>query len=338
MKKLLLFVLSLLFTWQVNAQNSDADKLIDQGVALHDHGLHEDALRKYTQAIAMDKHNLRAKYEMAYTYLTLKNWDEAIYYSYEVVDEKADYYLDACMIYGAALDNSGRAKIAIRFYNKILKNYPEEHLLYYNLGLTYYRDQQTDEALKCIQKAIQLNKSHMSSHYLLSEIMQEKGERLKSMLPLYYLLLFEQDSERSIEAHTQLQNLWTMAAINDGNSITVSIGNGLANTGMASIEIGVGAIAAAYIVDEQKKQMEQPEKLAHQTRDLFTLMEEIEVKELDFFAITYVDFFNLMTKNGHADVFGYYINNCVYKEKILAWLTGNNSNFSNFMEWMELQQ
>ena len=67
-------------------------------------------------------------------------------------------------------------------------------------------------------------------------------------------------------------------------------------------------------------------------------MKEVKVEDLDFFAITYIDFFNLLTHNEHEYVYSYYISNCVYKEKVLAWLTENNGPFSEFMEWMELQQ
>lgn len=324
---------------QIEAQQNDVVKLIDQGVALQEHGLYEDAIKKYKQALAIEKNNLRAKYEMAYTYLVLKNWDEAIYYSYDVTkEEEAGYYLDACMLYGAALDNSGRGKMAIRFYKKVLKKNPDEHLLHYNLALAYFNRKKNDEAQEHVQKAILMNKSHLSSHLLLSSIMQEKGERFKSMLPLYYFLLYEQDSERSEEAHRQLQNLWTRAAIQDGGSIAISLGSKSVNSGMMAIDVGVGAIAATYIVDEEKKTIKQPYKLAQQTNDLFSLMTKIKVSDLDFFAITYVDFFNLLTQNGHAKVFGYYISNCIYKEKILAWLTENNSRFLQFMEWGQLQQ
>ncbi|MCU4164468.1 tetratricopeptide repeat protein [Carboxylicivirga caseinilyticus] len=338
MKRFLLIVLCQLIFWVGFAQNDEVEKLIDQGVALQNHGLYHDAISKYNQALAKDKNNLRAQYEMSYSYLELENYDKAIYYSFEVVRKKTSHYLDACMVYGAALDYSGKAKGAIRFYRKVISEYPNEYLLYYNLGLSYYKNNETEEAEKCVEKAIQLNKLHMSSHLLLSSIMQAKGERLKSMLPLYYFLLFEQDSKRSVDAYNQLQNLWTLSAIHKGNTVAISVGLNPSKAGMSALELGVGTIAAGYLMDEKDLDSEPYLKMAEQTQDLFTLMKEVDVADLDFFALTYIDFFKMLTTNEHEYVYSYYISNCAYKEKVLAWLTENNGDFSKFMEWMELQQ
>lgn len=338
MKKFSLVVLGWMIFCSAFAQQEEVDNLIEQGVVLQSHGLYNDALTKYNQALAKDKNNLRAKYEMAYAHLQLENWDDATYYSFDVVKEKSAYYLESCLIYGAALDYNGKTKGAIRFYKKVLNEHPNEYLLHYNLALVYYKIEQIEEAEKCVQKAIQLNKLHMSSHLLLSSIMQAQGERLKSMLPLYYFLLFEQDSNRSIDAYNQLQNIWTHSAMHKGNSIAISVGLNGSNAGMSALELGVGTIAATYMMDEEKNELEGLKRMADQTQDLFTLMKEMKVEELDFFAITYIDFFNLLTHNEHEYVYSYYISNCVYKEKVLAWLTENNGPFSEFMEWMELQQ
>jgi len=338
MKKIPLIVLSWMIFCSAFAQQDGVDKLIEQGVVLQGHGLYNDALTKYNQALAKDKHNLRAKYEMAYAHLQLENWDDAIYYSFEVVKEKSAYYLESCLIYGAALDYKGKSKGAIRFYKRILNENPNEYLLHYNLALVYYKVDQFEEAERHVQKAIQLNKLHMSSHLLLSSIMQVQGERLKSMLPLYYFLLFEQDSKRSIDAYNQLQNIWTYSAMHKGNSIAISVGLNGSNAGMSTLELGVGTIAASYIMDDEKNELEGYKRMADQTQDLFTLMKEVKVEDLDFFAITYIDFFNRLTHNEHEYVYSYYISNCVYKEKVLAWITENNGPFSEFMEWMELQQ
>nr|WP_319401179.1 tetratricopeptide repeat protein [uncultured Carboxylicivirga sp.] len=338
MKQFFILLLTILFSVVTYAQQDEVDHLIDQGVALQNHGLYRDAITKYNQALAKDKNNLRAKYEMAYSQLELENWEEAIYYSFDVVSEKSAYYTESCMIYGAALDYNGKTKSAIRFYRRMIKENPNEYLFYYNLALIYYKQNDIDEAEKTVEKAIQLNKMHMSSHLLLSSIMQKKGDRLKSMLPLYYFLLFEQDTKRSIDAYNQLQQIWTLSAMNTGGAIAISVGLKSKNTGMSALELGVGTIAATHLMDDEKNEAEDYQRMASQTQDLFSLMKDVKVEDLDFFALTYIDFFNLLTGSDHEYAYSYYISNCVYKEKVLAWLTENNREFSKFMEWMELQQ
>lgn len=338
MRKYIILVLCVVISATVFCQKSEVDQIIDQGVALHEYGLFDDALRKYTQALAIDKKNLRAKYEMAFAYMALKKWDEAIYYSYEVVDEEGEHYLDACMLYGSALDKSGRVNQAIRFFKKVLKEYPKECLLHYNIALSFYNAGDKDLAQKSVQESIRLNKMHMGSHFLLSEIMQEKGERLKSMLPLYYLLLYEQDSPRSIEAYERVQTMWRSAAVMNKGKVSAPISHLAKSSGLVNMEAEIGVIALSYMMNPDKKGLEEPYKLAGQTNELFSLMDTAQTGELDFFDLYYVDFFNLLSRNGHTEAFSYYLSSCVHKDKVLLWLTENNSSFSSFMEWMEIQQ
>lgn len=338
MRKIILVLFIGVLSLNMLAQQSDVDKLIEQGIALHDHGLYEDARSKFKQALAMDKTSIRAKYEMAYSSSAIKLWDDALHYSRLVLAEEGEYELEAYLVFCAALDNVGRDKQAIKFYKKAIKKYPDEHLLHYNIALTYLNQGEVDLAQEKVQQAIQINKYHMSSHFLLSQIMGSRGDRLKRMLPLYFFLLYEQDTERSIEAVDILQGYWRGAAMQTGNEVKVPISNLSSTSGLAVANMGLGLIAATYMVDEEKKNLEEPYKLAQQTTELLQLLDEVKTGELDFFDIYYVDFFSLLINAGHIEVYSHYISNCMHKDKVLLWVTENNAEFSSFMEWMKLQE
>lgn len=285
----------------------------------------------------MDKKNLRAQYEKAYVYMAMGEWREVLYYSYEVLDEESDYYIDACLLYGSALDKSGRSKQALKFYKKVLKDHPNESLIAYNLALSYFNIKDWDNAQESVQKSIVIDKMNLESHLLLSSILLKKGERFKALLPLYYYLLFDQDSGKSIDAHNQLLNIWNLLAMNNGKNVTMPLSS-FSDSGMIELEIGAKAIASEFITNDYKRKMEQPERLAAQTQELLDLLSTAEVESLDFIDITYVDFFKTLTSSGYADVYSYYISTCIYKEKILVWITEHNKSFLSFMDWMELQQ
>lgn len=338
MRKIILLFCLFISVVKLFAQQADVDKLIEQGVALHEHELYEDARNKFKQALLIDKKNIRAQYELAYSSSVIKLWDDALHYSRLVLAEEDEYELEAYLVFCAALDHIGRNKQAIKFYKQAIKKYPEENLLYYNIAITYLEVGKGDDALINVQKSIQLNKYHMSSHYLLSQIMASRGDRLRCMLPLYFFLLYEQDTERSIEALEILQGYWRGAAIQKGSDVKVPISSLSIVSGLAMANRGVGLIAAEYMVDDTKKKLEEPYKLAQQTNDLLMLLDEVKSGELDFFDIYYVDFFSLLVNAGHTEVYSYYISNCVYKDKILLWVAENNSDFNAFMEWMKLQE
>ncbi|MBR8537177.1 tetratricopeptide repeat protein [Carboxylicivirga sediminis] len=319
--------------FSVKAQQSEADKFIRQGQALFGHELYQDAINKYKQAIAFDKKCVEAHYELAYTYLTIKDYDEALFYSRNVLGEKSDYWLDALLIYGAVLNNKGNIKGAIREYNKALKKYPDEYLLYYNIAESYQRINEDEKAEDALLKALRLNNNHIPSHLLLSSIMKSRGEVLKSMLPLYYCLLIEVDEEKKSTLLDDLQVRWHVAMVQKP-AFAAPVSKHARVSGLKVAESKLNAIAREAVVNNP----DEPYTLINQTLALFSMLNEEQTGEMDFFDIQYVDFFNQLYVAGHAQAYAYFICNAKYSTEVLLWLNDNQSQFSAFINWMELQQ
>lgn len=331
MRYLVIMLLQIGF-FMAQGQESNVDKLIKQGSALYDNGMYNDAINKYQQAIALDKKNSEAHYELAYTYLKIKNWDEALYYSRIVMSFKDDYWLDALLIYGTVMDKKGNSNQSIREYKKALKKYPDGYLLYYNLALSYAKIKEYDSSIEASIKCLQINESFVQGHILLSSLMKQKGEVLKSMLPLYYCHILEDDDENKQELTDRLQEIWMIAKVQKpvqkdpiSKYVTVS---GL-NVAEAKI-INISKEVSAQNPDE-------PLLLVNQTVALFDLLNEVQTGELDFFDIKYVDFFTELYRAGHAESFGYFICNPKYKPEVLVWVSHNQAVFNDFINWMELK-
>ena len=71
---LLLYIMSINLTFSQN--KTEAEKIVDEGVAYHDKGDYDGAVNKYNKALELDKDNLLALAEKAFTLNSLKKYDE----------------------------------------------------------------------------------------------------------------------------------------------------------------------------------------------------------------------------------------------------------------------
>ncbi|MCT4589773.1 MAG: tetratricopeptide repeat protein [Carboxylicivirga sp.] len=319
--------------FQLQAQDSESKKLIKQGQALFAHQLYEDAINKYKHAITLDKKCIEAHFELAYTYLTIKDDKEALYYCRNVMSKDNEYWLDALLIYGAILNNKEQYIQAVREYKKALKKYPNESLLHFNIAKNYLELNDVDEAEKYAIKSLQLNKQHIAGHKLLSNIMKRKGDVLKSMLPIYYALFIEVDEAKRESLLEDLQVRWHVAMVQKpGYNKPVSKHSSV--SGLKVAESKLNAIARETSVNNP----EEPFKLVSQTIALLSMLNEEQTGEMDFFDIHYVDFFKQLHLATHTEAYCYFICSSKYNPESLLWIGDNKAKFNAFINWMELQQ
>ncbi len=332
MRYLLIMLLQIGF-FIAQAQDSQVDKLLKQGNALFAHELYEDAIKKYKQVIAFDKNNEQAHYELAYIYLTTRNWDDALYYCRLTLNFEGAYWLDAILIYGNVLDNKGNSRQAIREYKKALKKYPDESLLYYNLALSYDKKKEYKNAENAVVEGLKIDKTHLPSHKLLSLLMKKQNEVLKSMLPLYYCLLLEPDDSKKQELISDLQVRWYVAQV-QRKKVNKPISKHSSFSGLNLAESKLNTISREASVNYP----EEPFKLINQTITLLIMLEDVQTGELDFFDILYMDFFAMLHRAGHTESFSYFICSATYNPEVLLWVGDHQAAFGAFIDWMELQQ
>lgn len=206
------------------AQSFGVTELIKEGVVLHDTGNYEKAIEKYTAALAIDSTSTVANYEIAYSYYALNDYDKAKKYCLLAMQKNSAEYLSAALIYGSILDDTGNPDEAIKFYKNLLKTYPNAYLLHYNIAISYSKIPQPSKSQKHFEQAIMNNLGHGSSHLALGQLMQIKKHRVESLLPLYFFLLVEPDSERSAKAlNIIFEQLSTTSTKEDGDSIKINL-------------------------------------------------------------------------------------------------------------------
>jgi len=180
----------------LTAQNPDS--LVRKGIAFQQKGEYSLAIQKYQEVLRNAPNHPQAHYELALAFFSLKEYHLALDHSNAVINQNNNsYQKGAYLVKGSALDNLGRASDAITVYELGIKKYPENFLLYYNLGLSAFNNRLYKKAERAVVGALKLNPNHASSHLLLGHLMVQTKQRVPAMLALYYFLMLEPESTRS---------------------------------------------------------------------------------------------------------------------------------------------
>jgi tetratricopeptide (TPR) repeat protein len=207
MKKIL--ILSLLSViWFVSPAQTDAGRLINEGIALHDKGDLEAAVAKYNAAIQLEPDNYQAQYEKSLSLMSLKKYDEAEEILKKILKDARDpeYRQLAYINYGNIMDYRGEGKKSLKLYDQGIKEFPNGYLLYFNKGVTQAGMGESEDAAETFKLALQRNPYHASSHNGLGR-MVSGGNRIAGMLSMFSFLLIESKGKRAEENRVLLNKL-----------------------------------------------------------------------------------------------------------------------------------
>ena len=193
----LLFLLVMMFTMvfaygqENDAKIDAANKLLEEGVALHDKGQYQEAIKKYDEALKILPNNSNLLYEKAYSVYAMGNSAEAKKLL-EKLFKKAnaeDYLPSAFLFYANLLDDGGEPFKALEVYDKGIDlanedDYDNLQMLHYNKALTISRlsdenkakvehwDRQVEYNL---EQSIEYKPAHPGSHFLMGNTMEKFG-------------------------------------------------------------------------------------------------------------------------------------------------------------------
>lgn len=334
MIKFLVLTSALLLALVLPAQEAKVKELIEEGIRLHDEGKYPEAIAKYKAALEFDGRSALANYELAFSFFRNQQYDSAIKYSQTVLTLNAGNEHESYIILGNALDLSGQPGAAVKTYEKGLAANPGSHLLHYNLALTEYNQKNYNAAERAARNAISAKPDHASSHLVLSAAMQQTGQRIKAILPLYYFLMLEPNSNRSKPNYAVLKRLLNQGVEKkDEKNINISI-SASQDDEFGAAELMIGLLSASKLSRDNKNKSELA-SFAELNESLFNVLGELKKEKTGIWWDVYVATFDKLTNSGNLEAFSYYISQSSDPGEVAKWTGANEQKMNNLLEWLK---
>ncbi len=279
-----LFICLLTFNVAI-AQDKTFSKYIENGIALHDEGQYLEAIKQYEKALKINKKSTLVHAEIAYSYVELGDSKAALRHVNKAFKgDASDKYPMIYVMKGNVLDDLGKFKQAVKAYKQGIAKYPDMAMLYFNLGITYMRANQENNAKNTIITAISKNYSHASSHYYLGKMMEKQGRKIPAIMSYYFFLMLEPETIRADEIYDKLLDLLIR---NDNvnktaaNEFEININaNDLSDLEFAPLELVLSLDITEMLKQEDEVAAEKPktdtDKLISKTELLFSMLQEEE--------------------------------------------------------------
>lgn len=338
MKNLIFLITFLLSSLYIFAQNTKED-FIKKGIEYHDTGKFEEAITSYKKALALDPKSALIHYEISLSYFSKQDYKEAIKYADFVLKQKNQYMLQAYLTKGSALDMLGETKKSIKLFKKAIKKEEKHFLLFYNLGINYFKIGELENAEENFIAAIHQNPNHASSHFMLATIHNQKGDSVQTLLASHYFLFLEPDTKRAEEAYEMLQKYFSGNVSKDAskpNTINIMLAAN-SNDQFGAVELMVSLLQASNSLEENKDKTAD-ELFIENTKSFFTILGELkEEKNKDIWWDFYTPFFYDLSKTTHLETYCNYIKQNT-DEKYMNWLAENENKLILFDAWLKDQQ
>ena len=209
MKKYLIVLFVTLGFLKLSAQQAEetlsVQELIKKGVEHHDAREYKNAIEAYNEALKIDSKSMSATYEMALSYLAMRDYKNASVYSTKVINSKdKDLLIGAYGVKSESLAETGKVNEAITLLEKALRELGNNYYLHFNLALNYYKKGDLDMTITHVDNALNLNKSQSGAYLLAAYALNDKEIWVQSILSFQIFLLMEPDSHRSKNAFEEM--------------------------------------------------------------------------------------------------------------------------------------
>lgn len=333
-KAVTLFMLLFSIT-QIVAQSS-IEGLVKEGVQHHDKGDFVKAINIYKKALAIDPNSPLVNYELALSYISKGDFKEAIRHSDIVLKQDKALIIQAYLTKGSALDLMGKTKESIKLFEKAIKKTNGDYLLHYNLALNYYKINDFDNAEKNAVQAIQSNSNHPSSHLMLANIHNQKGNSVQTLLAVHYFLFLEPNSVRSKKAYVMLlENFGGNVSKDSNKPNTINImlsGNNDSQFGAA--ELMVSMLEASKTLEKNEGKTDD-EMFVENTESFFKILGELrKEKDKDIWWSFYTSFFYELVKSPHLETYCKYITQSG-NEDSRTWISEHEEQLIDFDDWLK---
>lgn len=152
-------------------------------------------------------------YEQAQAYQLTKTKSAGSEYFYAEINEQVEDAVDRAL----ALVEVGDVEEAHQEMLRLKKEYPENHMVHYGLGVVHAVKEELDEAIQCFDEAINIFPYLLEAHFNKAVAYKEKldiGNMVKAFREV--IALGPHDDEKVLQAKTFIRNLEKLTLRTDG--------------------------------------------------------------------------------------------------------------------------
>lgn len=336
MRILILFLFLFCSTSHLHAQEDSLQSMLYEGIALHDKGDFDGAIRLYDEVIARRPAYLLAWYEKSLTLYTAQRYKECVDLCKEVIkkfkegDELDNIYVN----YGSALDASGRPDEAIKVYSQGIRKY-NHYLLFFNRGITEFQQQKMEEAISDFEQTLELKPLHASSHLYLGHAIQPEN-KVAGIMSLISFLLIEPGSERAAKNLQVLQDVLGSYAKKTGEkTVTIFMNPGMLDMKKKPDNFSVTNLSLQLQVatefGDSSKNLSAAEKMQKKLELLAIIGTD---SKKGFFTNFYVPFFSALKKKNFQETAAHVMLTTANDEITNNWLSLNQDKVKQFRQWL----
>jgi tetratricopeptide (TPR) repeat protein len=340
MKRLMLLLMFVSTCSIVCAQQQvAAEKLVQQGIQLHDKGDYDGAITKYDAALLLDEANLFALAEKALTLLTAKKFDESVKVcKIAIRNHPGEAMLNTIYLtYGNALDEQKQTDKALDIYDEGIKKFPTFYQLYFNKAITLERVMKHDESLTCLHKSVSLKPNHPGSHNLIARIQYDKNQKIPSLMAYCRFMTLEPLTDRAKENLTNIQTLMKGNVEKTGDkSITINVDPATlakpTETSFSSQELMLQADAALDF-DPKYANKTTVEQFIRKLDNVCASLKESKASKSGFYWDYYAPYFIDMKDKQMVETFSYIAFASSNMKDVSAWLNTHTTEIQKFFDW-----
>jgi tetratricopeptide (TPR) repeat protein len=181
--------------------------LIQEGINAFEHGKYQEAVKRYQEVLNSNPDNVQAIYELALTYSAMNQHKKSLEAGMRAMKYRWSELSKVYLLVGTELDYLGKQSDAIDLYEDAIKRYPNDYLLYYNLGITRLSRDEIEEAKTAFKSTVTLRPSHAGSHLALAQSFLKERNKIPALFAYCRYLILEPSGERADSARKNVLSI-----------------------------------------------------------------------------------------------------------------------------------
>ncbi len=334
-------LLLLLTAGQITYGQINKEKALEKGnqaIKLEDDGEYEKAIKLFEEAQKLDPDKIDYPYEIAYSYMQLKEYKKAINIGEKLTKHKDVEDMNYELL-GNAYDYLGKEDKAIEIYEEGLKKFPNSGRLYLEMGVMQMIKKDYNKALAYYEKGIEVAPQFSSNYYWAAKIYCSSTEEVWGMIYGELFINIERNTKRTVEISKLLYDTYkseikftsdTSFSVSFSKNASISIDD-LKDSSMFLLPFGIGIYEPTLMmstINEKSIDINSLDRIRKNfVETYFKNGNDKKYPNILF------DYQNKILKAGNLEAYNHWILMKGDEDDFTKWQSDNKDKWDNFVKW-----